>query len=332
MKVLVTGATGCVGRAVVARLLRGGHAVRGQWRGRPPESLGLGAAVLAGGPAGALEWVRADLSRADPLPLVLGCDAVVHLAALVHRPEVRDDASFRRENFELTANLHDAAIAAGVRHARFAFASTTAVYGRDADFHADESTPARPATPYGRWKLAAERAVLERRGVVLRLPITYGPGDRGNFAKMVGAIRRGRFALPGPCDRPRSLLSAASAAEGFALALERSAPSETYLLTDDDDRSVRALANAIVAALAAAGVPAPPLREAPVALVWPAAALGSALAAIGLRVPVTLDALRKLTTRLTFSCEKAKRELGWAPVARFEDAVREAVEDAVAAR
>lgn len=331
MKVLVTGATGCVGRAVVARLLAGGHAVRAQWRGRSPESVGLQGIGL-GAPWHALKWEQSDLSNMDLLPFVLGCDAVVHLAALVHRPDVRDPGVYRRENYELTVRLHDAAIAVGVHHARFAFASTTAVYGRDADFHADESTPARPVTPYGRWKLEAEKAVRERGGVVLRLPITYGPGDRGNFAKMAHAIRRGRFALPGPCDRPRSLLSSANAAEGFALALENSPPAEAYLLTDDDDRSVRAVAEEIVRALEAAGAPPPPLREAPVALVWPAAALGSALEPLGLRVPVTLDALRKLTTRLTFSCDKAKRELGWAPVARFEDAVREAVQDGVASR
>jgi len=67
------------------------------------------------------------------------------------------------------------------------------------------------------------------------------------------------------------------------------------------------------------------VREAPYALVWPAAAVGGVLGALGVRVPVRLSALRKLTTRLTFSCAKAKVELGYAPAVGFDEALREAV-------
>ncbi|NOT34801.1 MAG: NAD-dependent epimerase/dehydratase family protein [Candidatus Eisenbacteria bacterium] len=320
----MTGGTGCVGRATVARLLAAGHAVRGVWRGRSPESLGFAA-------AGALEWVRAELAVDDVAPLVKGCDAVVHLAALVHRAEVHDPAAYRRENLATTERLHGAAIAAGIQPGRFAFASTVAVYGRDFDLHADESTPTQPRSPYGESKLAAERVVLERGGVALRLPITHGPGDRGNFATLVRAIERGRFALPGPCEEPRSLLSAANAAHGFALAIEQAAAAQLFLLTDDDDRSVRFLARQIAAALAESGRPTTPLRELPYALVWPAAALGSALGRVGLRSPVTLAALRKLTTPLTFSCKKAVRTLGYVPVETFEVAVRKTVASLVSA-
>ena len=62
----------------------------------------------------------------------------------------------------------------------------------------------------------AELLVRERRGVVLRLPITYGPGDRGNMAQMIRAVAAGRFALPGPCDHPRSFLAADNAAAPIA--------------------------------------------------------------------------------------------------------------------
>ena len=320
MKVLVTGAPGCVGRAVVSRLLADGHAVRGVWRGAAPADAGLPA-------DGAIEWVRTDLTRDDPLPLVLGCDAVVHLAALVHHPEVHDPAAYRLANATVTEKLHDAAIAAGVRPGRFVFSSTVAVYGRDFDLHADESTPVAPRSPYAISKLEGEQAVIERRGIVLRLPITYGPGDRGNMAHMIRAIASGRFALPGPCDQPRSFLAAGNAAHGVALALERAPAGETFLLTDDDDRSTRVLAGTIAGAFAEQGRPVR-LIEAPYGLVWPAAALGSLAGALGVRVPVTLSALRKLTTRLTFGCAKARTDLGYAPVRGFDDAVREAVRTA----
>lgn len=317
MKVLVTGAPGCVGRAVVRRLLADGHSVRAIWRGASPADAGLPQ-------EGAIEWVRADLTRDDPLPLALGCDAVVHLAALVHHPEVKDPDAYRLANATVTARLHDAAIAAGLKPGHFVFASTVAVYGRDFDLHADESTPVAPRTPYASSKLAGERAVIERKGIVLRLPITYGPGDRGNMAQMIRAIAAGRFALPGPCDQPRSFLAADNAAHAVALALDRAPAGETFLLTDDDDRSTRVLAGGIAGVLAELGRPVR-VREAPVALVWPAAALGSALGAVGMRVPVTLSALRKLTTRLTFSCANARTGLGYAPVRGFDDALRGAV-------
>jgi nucleoside-diphosphate-sugar epimerase len=321
VKVLVTGATGCVGRAVVRTMLDAGHAVRGVWRGVAPADAGLPAA----GPG--LEWVRAELTRDDPLPLALGCDAVVHLAALVHHPEVRDPAAYMLANATVTANLHDAAIAAGLRRGRFVFASTVAVYGRDYDLHADETTPVAPLTPYGRSKLAGEAAVRERNGVVLRLPITYGPGDRGNMAQLIRAVAAGRFALPGACDKPRSFLAAENAAHAVACALALPQPpgDDLFLVTDQDDRSTRGVVTTIAAALAAGGRPAPPVREAPYALVWAAALAGSALGATGLRVPVTLSALRKLTTGLTFSSERARAQLGYAPVRRFDVALGDAV-------
>jgi nucleoside-diphosphate-sugar epimerase len=207
------------------------------------------------------------------------------------------------------------------------FASTVAVYGRDFDLHADESTPVAPRTPYARSKLAGEAAVRERHGVVLRLPLTYGPGDRGNMAQLIGAVASGRFVLPGPCDQPRSFLAADNAAHAVAcvLAIPQPPEDDLFLLTDEDDRSTSGVVAVIVAALTALGRPAPPVRRAPYALVWAAGLAGSAAGVLGIRVPVTLAALRKLTTGLTFSCARARAQLGYAPVRRFADAMHEAV-------
>jgi len=320
VKVLVTGATGCVGRAVVRTLLDAGHTVRGVWRGVAPAHAGLPEA------GGTLEWVRAELTRDDLLALTLGCDAVVHLAALVHHPEVHDLAAYTLANTTVTTNLHDAAIAGGLRRGRFVFASTVAVYGKDFDLHADETTPVAPRTPYGRSKLAAEQMVRERHGIVLRLPITYGPGDRGNMAQLIRAVAAGRFALPGPCDKPRSFLAADNAAHAVACALALPQPpdDDLFLVTDREDRSTRGVVTTIAAALAAGGREVR-VREAPYPLVWAAALAGSTLGALGLRVPVTLAALRKLTTGLTFSSERARAQLGYAPVRRLDDALRGAV-------
>ncbi|MFI5371826.1 MAG: NAD-dependent epimerase/dehydratase family protein, partial [Candidatus Eisenbacteria bacterium] len=137
MKVLVTGAAGCLGRATVARLAAAGQAVRAVDR-------------VSGAATAGVEWITVDLSRARVAELVAGCEAVVHLAALVHRPDVVDPAAYRHANLELTTALVDAARAAGVTPPRFVFSSTVSVYGRDHDLAADEDTPVDPRTPYAR--------------------------------------------------------------------------------------------------------------------------------------------------------------------------------------
>jgi nucleoside-diphosphate-sugar epimerase len=310
MKVLVTGAAGCIGRATVARLAAAGHAVRAVDR-------------VAGAGGAGIEWTTADLSGADAGGLLAGCDAVAHLAALVHRPDVRDPASYRHANFELTRALLDGARGAGITPGRFVFSSTVGVYGRDHDLAADEDTVVDPRTPYARSKHDAERIVLDAGGVVMRFPVAYGPGDRGNVAQLVRAIARGRFVLPGRCDAKRSLIASENAAAAFTRALEAPAPGGLYLVTDDDDRSVRSLAEAIGSAL----VPPVMVRTVPLLPVAAVAACGTFLGRLGLRIRVDLDALRKLTTPLTFSCERAKRVFGYVPAVRFEDAIRTAVRD-----
>ena len=313
MRVLVTGAAGCLGRAVLARLAARGHEARGHDLAAAPP----GAVATAG-------WVRGDLFAAGLDGAAATCDAVVHCAALVHRPDVRDPAAYERINVDGTRHVLDVARDAGVAPGRCVTASTVGVYGRDHDLDADEDSPVAPVTPYAASKLRAETLVRERGGVVLRFPVLYGPGDRGNVAQLMRAIARGRFVLPGPCDRPRSLGAAATAAEGLVLALERGAAG-LFLITDDHDLTVSELAAGLAEALGArppARVPYPP--------VWLAAALGSALAAAGLRAPLTLDALRKLTTRLTFSCARAKAMLGYRPVVAPRDGLRQAAAGAIA--
>lgn len=315
-RVLVTGAAGCLGTALCRQLAEAGDAVRGLGRSTMPPS-----------PHAALEWREADLVTADLRPVVADCQAVVHAAALVHRPEVRDAAAYRQQNVQATLRLLDAANSAGIAPQQFVFISSTAVYGRDHNFHGDETTPCQPNTPYGQSKLDAERLVLERGGVVLRLPLMYGPGDRGNMARLIHAIARGRFVLPGRCQQPRSMVSSANAAAAVRAALDGVAGQQTFLITDDRDLTVRQLAELIRGA-----IPRPPaIRTVPLPLLWPVAAAGSLASRAGLPAPITLATLRKLTGRLTFSCEKAKAQLGYRPIVAPPEAIPQAVRDALGA-
>lgn len=159
MKLLLTGSSGRIGRAV-ASALAPAHEVVGLDRQPGPATQHVG-----------------DLGDAALLAAALvGVQAVVHTAAL-HAPDVGRvaDEEFRRVNVEATAALAEAAAARGIR--RFVYTSTTALYGsgsaagEPADW-VDESTRPRPRTVYHHSKLAAEAVLQEaaaRHGLALTL-------------------------------------------------------------------------------------------------------------------------------------------------------------------
>ena len=197
--VLVTGANGFVGRAVVARLAADGVAVRAAVR-RTGAPFPPNVRIVAGTDLDHLaEWRDA----------LQGVSAVVHCAARVHR--LADDdadplAAFRRANRDATAALAEAAAAAGV--ARFVFLSSIGVHGAETfgrPFAAADA-PA-PCSPYAISKHEAENELARigaERGlevVVLRPPLVYGPDAPGNFATLLRAVDRG---LPLPLGAIRN--------------------------------------------------------------------------------------------------------------------------------
>ena len=187
-KILVTGATGFVGRALVTRLLAEGRTVRAAARSLPADLRADVEQVAIGEIGPDTDWTRA----------VIGIEAIVHLAARAHM--TGEDAStaaslFRAVNATGSAALARAARKADVR--RIVLISTTTVYGdRSPGRPFDESSRPAPATPYAGSKLEAERLVAEALAgsatelVVLRPPLVYGPGAKGNFARLVGLVQR----------------------------------------------------------------------------------------------------------------------------------------------
>lgn len=158
MRVLVTGASGRIGRAIYGRLLNDGH-----------QAVGLDAA-----PSSVADVVASLQDKAVVAGALRGADAVVHIAAL-HAPHVghRSDAEFEAINVTATESLLRLAMEAGV--GRFVFTSTTALYGASghegrAAWITEETTP-RPRTIYHRTKLAAEE-LLERAAARNNVAIT----------------------------------------------------------------------------------------------------------------------------------------------------------------
>lgn len=196
MRVAVTGATGYVGRFVVADLLARGMEVVA-WRRTSSDSGGFDRRLV---------WVSGGLD--DPgsaAALVAGCDALVH-AAFHHVPgryrggEGDDPAGFLRRNLEGSLALLAAARRAGV--GRLVFLSSRAVYGQRLPHRPlDEDHPLLPTTHYGAYKAAVEAVVRgygKAEGLAwasLRATGVFGvthPVGRSKWADVVAACRGGR--------------------------------------------------------------------------------------------------------------------------------------------
>jgi nucleoside-diphosphate-sugar epimerase len=221
-RVLVTGASGFIGSAVVAALARDGHTVRAAVR-RPQLSFPHGVEVVQ----------HPDLAEAfDWQPLLQGIDQVIHLAGIAHTRGA--DRAHDRINRQATAHLATAAAQAGVKHLVFV-SSIRAQSGPAADHALTERDDPAPTDAYGASKLAAEEAV-RGSGVpftILRPVVLYGPGVKGNLALLARAAAT-RLPLPvKDFSNRRSLLGIDNFISALAFVLATPATiGETYVVAD----------------------------------------------------------------------------------------------------
>jgi len=196
MRILVTGATGFIGREVARQLAAAG--LRPRLMARRPTRAPLVGDVDA-------EFVHADLLVPDSLDAaVAGCDAVIHLGGRASFEPARVLAPTFVDG---TRALAEAAAAHGAR--RFVFGSSLLVHGPSSEPVTAE-TPAAPVIDYGRVKLQMERELAANAGLSvasIRLPHVYGAGDQ-----LFANVRRGIMLVPGRTDPPFSHLHVHDAA------------------------------------------------------------------------------------------------------------------------
>jgi dihydroflavonol-4-reductase len=234
--VLVTGASGFVGGALVRHLIESGR-----------EVVALSRRAEVAGPAGgpSPRTVGGDVLDPTSLPPAMAdCDIVFHVAGM-SAACLRDPRPLFRTNVEGTRNVLEAAARAGVR--RFVHTSSAATIGEASGAIGAEDTPHRGwfLTAYERSKFEAERLVLEG-GPALGLDVVclnpasvQGPGRAEGTARLLLAAARGR--LPVAVDTWLSLVDVDDCARGHALAAERGRPGARYVLCSESFRSVDAL-------------------------------------------------------------------------------------------
>lgn len=302
MRVLVTGVSGFVGRALCPALRAAGHSVLGAVRrgdGQPDT-------VVSGDLGPSCEW----FDRVD-------CpDVIVHLAARVHQMNERKEDAERlhqQANTQATLALARRARERGVR--RFVFVSSVKVNGegRSQPYRADDIP--RPADAYARSKADAEAGLMQIAAqggmevVIIRPPLVYGPDVGGNFGSLLKWVRRG-YPLPlaSVTGNRRSFVAIDNLVSLVVLCIDHpSAAGAIWMVSDDQDVSTAGLLQRMAAAL---GRPA---------RLWP---LAPALLKLIAVICGKQAAMSRLCGDLSVDVSATRRVLGWSPVVSLEEGLR----------
>ena len=228
-RILVTGANGFVGKALVRHLAAAGYVVRAVVRSRQ---------ALPSSPA--IEFAEIpDIADVDWRPLLDGVDAVVHLAAIAHRDGVIE-ASYDRTIRLATERL--ASACARVEIKRLIYVSSIgAQAGSAADGVIREDSPPHPASAYDRAKLQAESAVLVSgcAYTILRPVLVYGHDVKGNMDRLI-RLSSSPWPLPfGSLHNMRSLLALDNLVDAISFCVESDlARNELFVVADEEPISV----------------------------------------------------------------------------------------------
>jgi nucleoside-diphosphate-sugar epimerase len=262
----------------------------------------------------------ADLQSVhDFAGLLRDANVIVHLAGRAHvlrETQADPDAAFRRLNVDVTVRLAEAAAAAGVR--RFVFVSSIGVNGNQTQGSPfTESNEPAPVEPYARSKLEAERALMEfcsrhdLEWVIVRPPLVYGPGAKGNFQRLVQLAASGVPLPLGSIRNRRSLIGVENLADLLILcATHPAAAGQTFLAAEPEVHSTAELISSLASALGR------PNRV----FGFPVGVLRACAATLGRRAE-----FEKLCGSLEISPHKAQQRLGWRPRVTFADQIARSV-------
>ena len=307
--ILLTGATGFVGGAVLNRLIAADQKVTAAVRSTTVPISSKARRIVVPGLAAETGWSEA-----------LGaCDVVIHSAARVHVMDEQSAdplAEFRKVNVDGTLNLARQAAAAGVK--RFIFISSIKVNGEGTALDRPYTvfdTPA-PQDPYGVSKMEAEQGLHElaqqtgMEVVIIRPVLVYGPGVKANFRSMMNWLNKGVPLPLGAIHNKRSLVSLDNLVDLIVTCIDHpAAANQTFLISDGVDLSTTEMLQRMAKALGRTA------RLVPV----PATLLESGAAVLGKRAVA-----QRLCGSLQVDISHTRNTLGWTPPVSVDDGFRTA--------
>lgn len=319
-RVLVTGAGGFIGTHLVETLLHEGLTVRALHHSTSLRAENKGHVEVVYGD------VRDEVTMKE---VVSDVDIIFHLAAKVNETSEPDKNGDQYDSVNVRGTLNLVRAALSGRVLRFVFFSSVKALGEWTQECVDEMALPKPETPYGRSKLEAERQVFEYgaiRGlpvVCLRLPLVYGPGQRGKLAQMIKAIDQGFFPPLPELGNRRSMIHVSNVVGAAMLAsMSPAATGQCYIVTDARPYSTRELYEMIARSLGKRI----PRWSIPPAVLHTFAGIGDLFGHVSHQRSIfDSKVLAKLTKSASYSPSKIIRELGYRPVMSFEDALPELI-------
>lgn len=290
MNILLSGASGFLGRILYSDFISNGHEV---------DTIGRGTDMT----------FSLDLSSTIP-SIKKSYDVVVHAAGKAHMlPKNQEEVQqFIDVNVQGTENLLKGFGESNFLPKQIVFISSVAVYGLEKGEGITEDYPLKGSSPYAKSKIAAESIVQKWAAeykvpsLIFRLPLIAGPNAPGNLAAMIQAISKGYYFRIGAAQNRKSILLA----RDVAIAILTNASKEgIYNLTDGKHPTLAQIEEVICKQL---GKKVP--ISIPIWLLKMVAFLGDF---IGEKAPINTYKLEKLTSTLTFNSNKAAQELNFKP-------------------
>ena len=322
MKVLVTGATGYIGKSLLPFLQQKGYHIRALVRNEQHVHSLRQKKV---------EPFLGDLTQKKSLRgIEKGIDYVCHLAVMGHLHGRNGENQYRQVNVEGSLNLLNRFSERPLE--KFLFTSSTAALGLIQGIATEKDT-AIPPTAYGLSKFQAEEALAANAFqygiplVTVRLSHVYGPGERRDLYRIIRLMKKGVFPQIGLKPNLYPAVYIDDAVAGLYRALTRGRPRQTYFVTDRVSHDTRNIRKAVRAYWGKS------TRLYPWIPKWSALMLFHVMDKLaevtGFRFPVSLKNIQYLTAQRRFSIKKAQEELGYNPVVHLEEGIQRTLDEYV---
>jgi len=319
MKVLVTGATGYLGRTLIPVLHDAGYTIRALVRQSGDLSFLSGLRNV--------EIFYGDITKEETLEgIEKDIEYVYHLAG--HISHLKDDQTCFDVNLLGTLNLLKRFVGSGLK--KFLFTTSSAALGVIRKKTVTETNFAPPVTAYGMSKYNAELAIKEFAEkhaisyVIVRFTHIYGPGEVRDLYKIIKMIKKGIFPQVGLFPNLFPAVYLDDAVRGLMLAMGKGRPGETYILTDETSQDTRTIRRLVRKYLGIREKWYPVLPKYPTLLMF--SVLDWISQTTGVKFPATKKNIQFITAGRNFSIDKARRELGYEPQVSLEEGVKKTIE------